>query len=300
MTRNIRTYAQVEKDTRSGILEQVVDQRERLARRLERVGTIIAVASGKGGVGKSAVTANLATTLASHGLRIGAVDADLNGPSHGRMLGAGDARLGDTADGVLPPTGAGGVKVISMEMLQDASDAPLHWRGPEGDSFLWRGAAEAGVLREFLSDVAWGDLDALLIDVPPGTDRIARLLELIRPHIALLVTTPAEMARVVVARSARLLQEAGLERVGIVANMTAFIAADGTTHSLYSSDGAGMLARETGLPIWAEIPFDPRLATLTDGGTPISIADTTSQAAKAFDALAGQLGVTKRAEEARA
>ena len=296
MTRSIRTYAQVEKETRSGILEQVVEQRVRLARRLERVGTIVAIASGKGGVGKSAVTANLAVALAGDGLRVGAVDADLNGPSLARMLGAADAHLGDAPDGVIPPTGAGGVRVISMEMLQDQADAPLQWRGPEGDSFLWRGAAEAGVLREFLSDVAWGDLDALLIDVPPGTDRIGRLLELVRPHIALLVTTPAEMARVVVTRSARLLQEAGLDRIGIVANMTSFLAPDGTSHSLYTQDGARSLARDTGLPIWAEIPFDPRLAALTDAGTPIVLADSSSPASVAFQMLARELSLSARSE----
>lgn len=297
MTRHIRTYAQVEKETRSGILEQVVEQRVRLAHRLQRIGTIIAVASGKGGVGKSAVTANLAAAFAVDGLRVGALDADLNGPSLGRMLGVSDARLGDGADGVIPATGAGGVRVISMEMLQDAADAPLQWKGPQGDSFLWRGAAEAGVLREFLSDVAWGDLDVLLIDVPPGTDRIGRLLELARPHIALLVTTPAEMARVVVARSARLLQEAGLQRIGIVANMTSFVAPDGTTHRLFTGDGARVLARETGLPIHAEIPFDPRLAALTDGGAPIVLSDPARPASNAFRELARDLGISARAGE---
>lgn len=298
MTRRIRTYAQVEKETRSGILEQVVEQRARLAHRLERIGAIIAVASGKGGVGKSAVTANLAASFAIEGLRVGALDADLNGPSLGRMLGVSEARLGDGAEGVVPATGAGGVRVISMEMLQDASDAPLQWKGPEGDSFLWRGAAEAGVLREFLSDVAWGDLDVLLIDVPPGTDRIGRLLELARPHMVLLVTTPTEMARVVVARSARLLQEAGLERIAIVANMTSFVAPDGSTHSLFAGDGARVLARETGLPIQAEIPFDPRLAALTDSGAPIVLSDPASPAALAFRELARGLAVPGRAGQA--
>jgi ATP-binding protein involved in chromosome partitioning len=295
VTRSIRTYAQVEKETRSGILEQVLEQRDRLARRMAGIGCIVAVVSGKGGVGKSAVTANLATALARRGARVGALDADLNGPSLGRMLGAGNARLRDGDDGVTPPTGAAGVRVISMDMLQAGADAPLRWRGPEGDSFLWRGAAEAGVLREFLSDVVWGELDALLIDVPPGTDRIGRLLELVRPHIALLVTTPAEMARVVVARSARLLLDAGLDRIGIVANMTAFLAPDGTSHSLYSTDGARALADQTGLPIWAEIPLDPRLAELTDDGTPITLADPTSATARVFAALADRLGIEPRA-----
>ncbi|MGH7502486.1 MAG: P-loop NTPase [Longimicrobiales bacterium] len=291
MTRRFRTYAQVEKDTRSAILEQVQEQRARIASRMASVGTIVAVASGKGGVGKSAVTANLAAALAHRNLRVGALDADLNGPSLGRMLGVANAKLLDSTDGVTPPAGADGIRVISMDLLQH-SGAPLRWRGPGGDSFLWRGAAEAGVLREFLSDVAWGPLDFLLIDLPPGTDRIERLLELVRPNVVLLVTTPAEMARVVVTRSARRLAEARLDRVAIIANMTSFLAADGTIHSLYSSDGARALAADTGLPIWGEIPFDPRLAVLTDTGTPIATADPLSPASIAFKALAERLVTT--------
>ncbi|MCI0432103.1 MAG: Mrp/NBP35 family ATP-binding protein [Gemmatimonadetes bacterium] len=289
--RRFRTYNQVEHDTGSGILEQVLEQRARLARRLADVRAIVAVVSGKGGVGKSAVTANLAVTLARRGLRVGALDADLNGPSLGRMLGVAGRHLGDGPDGVVPPEGAAGVRVVSMELLQDAADAPLRWRGPATDTFVWQGLAETSTLREFFSDIVWGELDVLLVDAPPGTDRIARLLELVRPDQVLLVTTPAEIARFVVAKSARLLREAGLERIGIIANMTGIEAAGET-------DGARVLAAETGVPIWAEIPFDTRLAASTDRGEPWVLRDRAAPAARAFEVLADR--VERAIEEATA
>jgi ATP-binding protein involved in chromosome partitioning len=285
-TRRFRTYNEVAHDTGSGVLEQVLEQRRRLADRLASIRCVVAVLSGKGGVGKSAITANLAAVLAGRGARVGAVDADLNGPSLARMLGVADARLGDGAAGVVPPSGAAGVRVMSMELLQEAADAPLRWQGPEGDAFIWRGTAEAGALREFIADVEWGELDYLLIDVPPGTDKISRLLNLVRPHQTLLITTPADIARRVVARSARLLHEAGLECTGIVANMTAYAQPDGSLQPLFTGDGAHTLARETGLQIWAELPFDPAFASATDAGTPYAMTAPESPAGAAIADLA--------------
>ncbi len=280
--RKIRTYHEVEHDTGSAILEQVLEQRARLARRIATIRAIVAVVSGKGGVGKSAIAANLAAALARRGLRVGALDADLNGPSLGRMLGVTGQRLGDAADGVVPPVGAGDVRVMSMELLQDEADTPLRWRGPAGDGFVWHGLAEAGTLREFFVDIAWGELDVLVVDVPPGTDRIARLLELVRPHQALLVTTPAEIARFVVAKSARLLEEAGLDTIGIVANMT------GRADPV-ETDGARALAAETGLPIWTDVPYDARLAHHTDRGEPWVLVEPDSAAARAIETLAARV-----------
>jgi ATP-binding protein involved in chromosome partitioning len=287
--RRIRTYHDVAHDTGSEVLEQVLEQRARLDRRLASIRCIVAVLSGKGGVGKSAITANLAAALALRGARVGAVDADLNGPSLGRMLGVSGQQLGDHEDGVAPPEGAAGVRVMSMELLQNAADAPLRWRGPETDSFIWRGTLEAGALREFVSDVAWGSLDYLLIDVPPGTDKIHRLLDLITPHQTILVTTPAGIARAVVARSARLLQETGLGTTGIVTNMTGYLMPDGSVQPLFGEAGTETLAASTGLPVWAEIPFDPRFAVATDAGTPFVIAEPGSVAARAFHALADRI-----------
>jgi ATP-binding protein involved in chromosome partitioning len=289
MTRRFRTYAEVPHETASGLLEQVLEQRARLRARLSDVRRIVAVVSGKGGVGKSAITANLATRLAASGQAVGAVDADLNGPSLGRMLGAAGARLVEDDDGVHPAIGAGDVRVMSMDLLLEVDDAPLRWKGPAGDAFIWRGTAEAGAVREFLSDVVWGPLDWLLIDVPPGTDRIERLLDLVpQPDAVLLVTTPSEISRSVVARSARLLADADVPRVGLVANMTAYLDDAGAERPLFGADGAARLAADSGLDLWARIPFEPAFASATDAGAPPA-ADGHSVAARAIGALAARL-----------
>jgi len=289
MMRRFRTYHELPHETESGILEQVLVQRARLERRLEGVRTVAAVVSGKGGVGKSALTANLAAALALRGARVGALDADLNGPSLGRMLAAARTPLAEDEYGVRPATGAFGVRVMSMDLIL-AADAPLRWKGPTADSFIWRGSAETGALREFLSDVAWGNLEWLLIDLPPGTDRIERLLDLIpRPDIVLLIATPSEIARFVVGKSARLLRESGVPRVAIVANMTAYVDDLGVTHQLFSAGSVDLLAEETGLPVWGRIPFEPALATLTDAGKPIVSVHPETLASRAISALADRL-----------
>ena len=129
------------------MVAQVVGQRERLAARLRAIRRVVLVASGKGGVGKSAVTANLAAALARSGARVGAVDGDLNGPSLGGMLHAPNTALAVTPDGVMPAVGAAGVRLVSTSLLTSAEDAPVRWRGPESDGSLWRGALETGVVR---------------------------------------------------------------------------------------------------------------------------------------------------------
>lgn len=289
--RRIRTYSEVENPAGSEVLDQVVAQRERLRRRLEDVGALVPVASGKGGVGKSAVTANLAVTLARAGLRVGALDADLNGPSLARMMGVVGRRLRDEEEGAVPPAGAEGVRVVSMELLQEDEDAPLRWRDPAGDTWLWQSSLESGALREFLSDVAWGPLDVLLVDVPPGTDKISRLLSLVpRAGPVILVTTPSEMARSVVARSVRLVREADVGPIGLVANMTEWVCPDcGRRTPLHDADGAERLARETGLETWARVPFDPRLSRATDRGRPLAAVEPDGPVGRAFQELARRL-----------
>lgn len=289
--RTFRTYHEVDHSTGSELLEQVLDQRARLAARLAKIGRVVAVASGKGGVGKSAVTANLAATLQRLGRTVGVVDADLNGPSIARMLGVRSGTLEDRSDGIVPPPGVAGIPVMSMELLQETEDAPLRWRDPGSDTFIWQSTMEAGVLREFLGDVVWGDLDYLLVDLPPGTDKIIRLLELV-PDLpaALVVTTPSEMSRAVVARSLRLLEESGVPSVSLVANMMDYLCPDcGSRHPLFPGDGARRLSEDTGVPICASIPFDPAFAGATDAGTPGVLSDPDGGVAQEFERLAKHL-----------
>jgi ATP-binding protein involved in chromosome partitioning len=297
--RKIRTYTQVDSSAGRELLDQVLAQQRRLERRLSTVGAVVAVMSGKGGVGKSAVTANLAAALASSGWRVGAVDADLNGPSLGRMLGAPRGRLVDREDGVEPARGAGGVSVVSMELLQADEDSPLRWKAAAGHASAWQSAAETGALREFISDVAWGDLDFLLVDVPPGVDKVARLLELVKPDRTLLVSTTSEMSRRVVARSARFLREAGVDRVSLVLNMSEHLCAScGQATPLYPGDGGEALAADTGLEVWARIPFDAALAESTDHGAPWVLASPQSPSSRALAALAERVAVTSARSEA--
>jgi ATP-binding protein involved in chromosome partitioning len=287
--RQIRTYNEVG-PAGATIPAQVVAQRERLARRLAGVRAVVGIASGKGGVGKSALTSNLAAALAAGGLRVGALDSDLNGPSLARMLGVVGQRLAADADGVAPAHGAAGVRVVSMELFQSEADAPLRWRGPEGDGWVWRNVLETGTLRELISDVAWGELDVLLVDVAPGTDRIARLLELVpEPAALLLVTTPSEMARRVVARSVRFALEARLPRVGLVENMTGWTCPECGARTELFQRGGPELDGDGAVERWADVPFDPRLAHSTDQGEPFVLASPDAPASRAIRALGDRL-----------
>ncbi len=290
--RKIRTYQEVSHTTESELLEQVIEQQERLADRLSQVKRLIAIASGKGGVGKSAITANLAVGLAKKGLKIGATDADLNGPSLGRMLNVSGARLRDSADGVEPAMSPDGVSVMSMELLQNEADAPLKWREPSLGGFIWQSSLETGVLREFLGDVVWGDLDALLIDVPPGTDKIKRLLELLPSlDLMLLVTTPSETTRFVVAKSIRLAQEAMIENIGLVENMESHVCAScGHASRLFGTGQDLEEDSEETLPLWGRIPFDPRLGASADQGKSLVSTEPDSVTAVALEDFVERVG----------
>lgn len=287
--RKFRTYSEVDHHTGSELLEQVLDQRARLRERLAGVRWVVAVASGKGGVGKSAVTANLAVELAHRSHRVGVVDADLNGPSMARMLAVRGRTLEDRPEGVVPPRNEAGIRVMSMELLQEKSDGPLRWREPDTDTYLWQSSMETTALREFLSDVVWGELDFLLVDVPPGTDKIRRLLELL-PSLdaALVVSTPSEMSRAVALRSLRLLQDAQVPTLALVGNMTELRCLTcGEGRSLFKADGVRRLSAEAEVPVWAWIPFDPELSEETDGGRPGG--GENSGARNAFRSLADEL-----------
>ncbi len=287
--RRVRSYAEVSKGTRSGVLEQVLEQQARLAERLAGIGSIVAVASGKGGVGKSAISANLAVTLAQRGARVGAVDADLNGPCLGRMLGLLGASLEESGEGVHPAARPDGVKGISTELVLE-DRVPLRWKGPGAHRYVWEGTSEAAALREFLADIVWGELDYLVVDVPPGTDKIGRFLDLVpRPDQVLLVTIPSKAATSVVSRAATLLGEAEPGAVGLVGNMTAYASAElELPLPLFSSGDVDELAGAAGLEIWAEVPFDPAFGSLVDDGRPPG-ADLPGPVGRAFDGLADRV-----------
>lgn len=300
-----RTYAQVASEKADDdILAQVTEQSERVAARLSQIGRIVIVASGKGGVGKSAISANLAALLASAGMRVGALDADLNGPSLARMLGTPRTALRVVDGAVEPARGAAGVRLVSSDLLLDEG-APLRWRdGAEAlrdpdtgrprfqaPAFPVQSTLEAAMMRELVADVAWGALDYLVIDAPPGTDRLLRMLQLLpRADIVLLVTTPAEIARSVVGRSIATARQAGARHLALVGNMTAHVCERcGFDAPLFEADGARRLAEEANVELWAEVPFDPRVAVSTDSGRPFALERPDTPAALALAGLAAHV-----------
>ena len=237
----MRTYHQLTDPDRSGLADQIGAQRKRVAERLAGVRRIVAVMSGKGGVGKSYVTAHLARGFARAGRSVGVLDADLNGPTIPRLL-----QVGQNA--ASPAIGIDGVKCISMgQFLEDG--APLAFTGPSAESFVWRGAMEASALREFLGDVEWGDLDLLLLDLPPGMQRYIELCDILgNPPAVLTVTIPTPESRDAVRRAMRAAVERGSALLGIVENMVGreFVGTAGDD-----------LANEFSVPVLARIPWHP-------------------------------------------
>ena len=244
----MRTYHQLTDPDRSGLAGQITAQRRRVAERLEGVRRLVAVMSGKGGVGKSYITAHLARSLARTGRRTGVLDADLNGPTIPRLLEVTPDVRRTTPDGVEPATGIDGVRCISMALLlQDG--APLAFRGPAGESFVWRGAMEAAALREFMADVVWGPLDILLVDLPPGIQRYTELCDILgaAPPI-LTVTIPTPEACDAVRRAMRAAVEGGSQLLGIVEDMVG---------GQYEGTAADDLAAEFATRVLARVPWHP-------------------------------------------
>jgi ATP-binding protein involved in chromosome partitioning len=251
---------------------------------------VLAVASGKGGVGKSSVTVNLATALAARGLRVGVLDADIWGFSVPRMLGV-DGRLSG-ADGkihphVLPvantldPSGPPGVlQVISMGFLVD----------DEGTALMWRGLILTKALEQFLTDVRWGELDYLLIDMPPGTGDIQMALARMLPQAEMLVvTTPAVAAQKVAVRVADMARRSHMKVVGVVENMSGFVTPSGEHFALFGSGGGARLAADIGAPLVARIPIEPEISAGGDAGTPVALREPDDPAGAAFHGLAARV-----------
>jgi len=284
---------------KSNILGQVLAQRERVAARLAQVRRIIAVMSGKGGVGKSALTANLAAALAMQDKTVGVLDADIHGASAAAMLGARRQKLEITPQGVRPAIGVCGIRVMSMDLFLSDDDTPVHWQHPGGlaaDAFVWRGALEANALREFLSDTDWEALDYLLLDLPPGVDRFDTVVRLV-PQLTdpsrggtIVVTIPSQISHLVVRRAIAAAREAGAHLVGLIENMAGYVGEGGEVIGpLFPNGHSAGLAADLGVPYWGSVPFDPRLARSTDAGRPWVLEHADSAAGRAIFAMASTL-----------
>ncbi|MEU4428162.1 P-loop NTPase [Actinoplanes sp. NPDC024001] len=248
---------------------------------------VYAVASGKGGVGKSSVTVNLAAALAKRGLSVGVIDADIYGHSVPRMLGV-EGKPTRVEEMIMPPQ-SHGVKVISIGMFT-AGNAAVVWRGP----MLHR------ALQQFLADVYWGDLDVLLLDLPPGTGDVAISLAQLLPNAEILVVTTPQMAAAEVAERAGAISLQTHQRlVGVVENMSWLELPDGSRMEVFGAGGgetvAESLTKTVGarVPLLGQIPLDTRVREAGDGGTPIVLAEPEALAAKALDAVADKLAIRR-------
>ncbi|HEY7637413.1 MAG TPA: Mrp/NBP35 family ATP-binding protein [Gemmatimonadales bacterium] len=242
------------------------------------LGRIIAVSSGKGGVGKSTIAVNLAVALAQAGFQVGVMDADIYGPNVPRMFGVFDRP--PVLGGKIQPLEAHGVKLMSLGFLVER-DAPAIWRGP----IIMK------IVHQFLRDVEWGTLDFLIVDLPPGTgDAQLSLVQATHVAGALIVTTPQEMAVGDALRGAKMFERVGVPVVGVVENMSGYTDPEsGRRIELFSSGGGRRLADEIGAPLLGSVPLQPRLAELADAGRPILVAEPESPAAASLRHVAEAL-----------
>jgi ATP-binding protein involved in chromosome partitioning len=239
---------------------------------------VLAVASGKGGVGKSTLTANLAFALSALGEQVGVLDGDIYGHSIPHMLGVHQKPI--AVDSMIVPPVRGDLKLMSIGFFLE-ENAPVMWRGP----MLHK------ALEQFLSDVHWGDLDTLLVDMPPGTGDVAMSLGQLLPRAeALVVTTPQPAAQQVAVRAAQMARKTGMRLAGAVENMS-YLA--GTGQELFGSGGGQALADEMDVPLLARIPLDPLLREAADEGSPVAELSPESEAAVAIAALAESVAATR-------
>jgi ATP-binding protein involved in chromosome partitioning len=242
------------------------------------LGKILAVSSGKGGVGKSTIAANLAVALTQAGFRVGVMDADVYGPNIPRMFGVNERPA--VIGGKIQPLEAYGVKLMSLGLLIER-DAPAIWRGP----IIMK------IMNQFLRDVDWGQLDYLIVDLPPGTGD-AQLSLVQGTHVAgaVIVTTPQEVAVGDALRGAKMFERVGVPVLGVVENMSGFTDPEtGKRFDLFSSGGGQRLADEIGAPLLGTVPLQPQLAALADAGEPILIAQPDSAAAVSLREIADSL-----------
>ena len=265
----MKTYDDLASDGGSGIIAQVVTQQGKLRSRLDQIKHKVSLMSGKGGVGKSSVTVNVAACLASRGHKVGILDADLNGPSIGKLLGVPPGqKLNISKDGIEPGEGIMGIKIMSMDMLLPSADSPVMWTEDPGGTAVWVSTMESTALRELLSDTIWGELDYLLIDMPPGSDRIDNIKSLI-PELegVVEITIPSPISQHIVAKSITKNAKMGVPIIGLVENMATYVCPHCDKEGkLFEGQDVKELSSNKEIPFLGQIPFDTRVGRPTDSG----------------------------------
>ena len=252
-----------EKKTPSG-MPAIDPMKAKIIAALKDIDHVLVVASGKGGVGKTTVSVNIATSLAQRGFSVGILDADITGPNVPKMIGLEDERPGYDQDKkkILPIESPYGVKVISMEFLLEN----------KSDAVIWRGPLKMGAINQFLGDVKWDHLDYLIIDLPPGTsDEPLSVAQMIpRADGVIIVTTPQEVALLDVKKSITFVQKVGMKVLGIIENMSGLKCPHcDKVINLFGKDGGKNAAKELNLPFLGAIPIDPQIVPIADAGKPI-------------------------------
>ena len=254
------------------------EQEQRLRLKMNKIKHKIAIISGKGGVGKSTVTVNLAMSFAlqGHTDKVGVLDADVHGPCVPKMLGLkGQKLVGGPAGMIFPVTARLGIKVVSMDFLLPSDETPVIWRGP----------LKMRVIQQFLSDIMWGELDFLFVDLPPGTgDEPLSVMQLI-PDIdgVIIVTMPSEVSQVVVKKAITFAKQLGIPVIGIIENMSGFVCPKcGAKLDIFKAGGGKKIAKDLSVPYLGKIPIDPAICVDSDSGTPFVAERTASPTIMAF------------------
>lgn len=260
------------------IQKEIEEERQRLKQNMSKIKHKIAVMSGKGGVGKSTVTVNLAMAFAMQGHvdRVGILDADIHGPSIPRMLGLKGYGFQVLGPGVvIPATGPLGIRVVSMDFLLPNDETPVIWRGP----------LKMRAIQQFLADITWGELDFLFVDLPPGTgDEPLSVVQLI-PEMdgVIIVTIPSDVSQAVVRKAVTFAKELHVPVIGIIENMSGFVCPKcGTRVDIFKTGGGRKIAEDLGVPFLGSIPIDPQICADSDEGIPFIVKHPDSPASKAF------------------
>jgi ATP-binding protein involved in chromosome partitioning len=263
-------------DEEKGRLQQTLGRGRLPEGSLAQVKNVICVASGKGGVGKSTMTANLAAALAADGRTVGALDCDVYGYSIPRMLGVDTRPEVSPERKILPPPGPAGILTMSIGYFLE-EDAAVVWRGP----MLHK------AIQQFLEDVDWGELDYLLLDLPPGTGDVSMTLAQLLPQAKVaIVTTPQPAAQQVARRAAEMASKVDLELLGVIENMSGFTTPDGERFTIFGEGGGQLLADELDVPLLAKVPLSEELRAHADAGSPLVLEEPDAPASQAIRAAA--------------
>jgi|WetSurMetagenome_2_1015567.scaffolds.fasta_scaffold114857_1 ATP-binding protein involved in chromosome partitioning len=275
LERNLRQIDEYKKRT--------FEEKQLLSERMKKIKHKVAVISGKGGVGKSTVTVNLAAAFALNGdHKVGILDADIHGPSVPRLLGLTGQQVKVGPPGAFPVMGPMGMKVASMDFFLETQQTPTIWRGP----------LKMRAIRQLLQDIVWGELDVLFIDLPPGTGDEPLSIAQLLPEIdgVIIVTMPSELSRAVVEKAVTFARTMGMPIIGIVENMSGFVCPHcGTKINIFQSGGGEELARQTQVPFLGSIPIDPEIGKDSDKGTPFIVQSPNSAASKAFTEIVNRV-----------